>query len=135
MKTRETWIAAGIAGAMLIAAAGAKFGQSSGFLPHDSGGRLFQVMLGLMVLYYANLIPKKAGRFRSMEGARRAQTAARLSGYAFAIAGLIYTGVAAFGVSGLADTASMIIMASATGLSLGALVWAHGGHGPAEPSS
>ena len=119
---------------MLALAAGLKLGQSSGLLPHESSARLFQVMLGLMVLYYANAIPKKLGRFRSIERARRAQAAARLSGYAFAVAGVIYTGVAALGVTGLADTASMIIMGSATGFCLGALVWAHGNPGSAETS-
>ena len=134
MKSRELWIGAGMAGIMLIAAAGTKLGQSSGLLPHDSGARLFQVMLGLMVLYYANLIPKKTGRFRSMESARRAQLAARLSGFAFATAGIFYTGVAAFGLSGVVDTIAMVMMGSATGLCLGAMVWAHGSHGPAETS-
>ncbi len=134
MKTRDLWVGAAVAVIMLAAAAGVKLGQSSGLLPHESSARLVQVMLGLMVLYYANRIPKRLGRFRSIEGARRAQTAARLSGVVFAVAGAIYTGVAAFGMSGLADTVSMIIMGSATGLCLGAMIWAHGDHRPAETS-
>jgi hypothetical protein len=98
----------------LATAAALTYAQTLELIGHDAAKRTMQVLSGLMLAGYANLMPKDVGRWRpSALAVARAQSALRVGGWSMTLAGLVYAGLWAFAPLGFADVASMIVVASA----------------------
>ncbi len=124
MITNRLVSAVTIAAAFLAIAFGLKAAQHAGWLDFDASKRIIQVFVGLGLTAYANLMPKQIGPLsRSPLAQARIQTSLRISGWAFAVAGLIYAGLWAFTPLAFADTASMVVVIGAMAVTLGYVAW------------
>jgi hypothetical protein len=102
------------AGLMLAVGTGLKYAEGAGVIGHDTAVRTIQVIIGLMLAAYANFMPKSLGSLRgSAAAARWAQSALRVGGWSFAIAGLGYAVIWAVAPMAIADVVSMAIVVSA----------------------
>lgn len=125
MITRRLGFALALAAATLATAAALRYAEGAGWLSQDTGRRAMQVLIGLGLAAYANLMPKQIGSAnRSATAMARTQSALRVGGWSLTLAGLAYAGLWAFAPLALADTASMAVVAGATLLTLGYAVWA-----------
>jgi len=114
MILKRTSIAVVVAVLFLASAAALKYAQSIDLIGPDAARRTTQVIVGLMLAAYSNLMPKDVGRWRaSALAAARAQSALRVGGWSMTLAGLAYAGLWAFAPLGVADVASTVVVASA----------------------
>jgi hypothetical protein len=126
MTARPLVVSLAAAGLLLAAAAGLKYAESIGLIGRDMSARTIQVIIGLMLAAYANFMPKSLGSPRgSTEAARWAQSALRVGGWSFAIAGLGYALMWALAPLDIADVISMAIVMSAMVATLGYTVRAY----------
>ncbi|HVL42539.1 MAG TPA: hypothetical protein VM348_10310 [Brevundimonas sp.] len=113
-----------LAVAFLAAAAGLRYAASQGFISDDMATRTVQVVIGLGLAAYANVMPKRiGGRRGSIEAETRAQAAQRFGGWAITLAGLAHAGLWAFAPLSFANPASMAVVAGALALTLGYAIW------------
>jgi hypothetical protein len=133
MKIRRSNIAFALL--LLAGAALYKYGQHAGWIGFDPDGRFAQAIIGLTLVMFANFIPKNLGRWRSAEAEKRAQTAARVAGWSFMLAGLAYAGVWLAAPIAIADPVSIAVVASAMVVTLGYAIWACTGRREAIPTS
>ena len=112
-----------LAGAILLASAGLKAAEHYGFISGDMAERGVQVILGLMVAGYGNMMPKGLGPLTNPVAARRAQQALRIAGWAFVLAGLAYVGVALLVPEPYTHTAYMAVMLPAVAVGMGLVIW------------
>ncbi|MCF8505492.1 MAG: hypothetical protein K9G59_11300 [Caulobacter sp.] len=112
-------------GALILGVAAAlRYAEGAGMLDADSARRTMQVLIGLGLAAYANLMPKQmSGASASPLAVARTQSALRFGGWSLTLAGLVYAGLWAFAPLAFADNASMIVVAAATLLTLGYTVW------------
>ncbi|WP_394760515.1 hypothetical protein [Phenylobacterium sp.] len=111
-----------IAAAVLLAAAlGLKFAERGGLVSHDMALRAVQALIGLGLAVYANVMPKRLGRFRNPAAAQRAQAALRTGGWAFTLGGL---GYAVTSLLPVPDLVPVILLSTATAYVLGYAAWA-----------
>lgn len=122
-----------LAAAFLAVSFGLKAAEHAGWLDGETTKRIIQVLIGLGLAGYANLMPKQIGAAtRSVEAQARTQTALRVGGWAFTLAGLAYAGLWAFAPADFADTAGMVAVGGAMVLTLGYAAWClAGGRTPA----
>lgn len=93
---------------------------ATGWIGEDLSRRSVQVLIGLGLATYGNLMPKQGGRLRASARAETAaQAALRVGGWSMALAGLIYAALWAFTPLAFADAASLVVVAAATVLTLG----------------
>lgn len=110
--------------ALLLAGAGLlKYAQHLGVIEPDFAERATGVMIGLMLAYYGNVIPKAVGTSRNLEAGARRQSALRVSGWAFALAGLAYAALSPIAPKGMGDSISIAAVALAVIVTLGYAVW------------
>ena len=104
-----------IALALLIigSAVAVRYAESAAMITEDSGRRVMQVLIGLVLVAYANVMPKELGRWRSPGAAKRSQAAQRVGGWSLTLAGLGYAGLWAFAPIAVADIAGMALVAAA----------------------
>lgn len=103
-----------LAAVMLATAAALRYAQGSGLMGADVARRTMLVVIGLTLAAYANVIPKDIGRWRaSVREAKRTQTALRLGGWSFTLAGLAFAALWAFAPAALADVAAPVAVAAA----------------------
>lgn len=115
MILKRVSIALALAAALLGAAAALRYAQSLEMVGAESARRTMQVMIGLILAAYANVMPKDIGRFRgSARGATTSQTAMRVGGWSLTLAGLCYAGIWAFTPLAFADVAGTAVVAVAT---------------------
>jgi hypothetical protein len=108
----------------LALAAALRYAGSQGIIGEDVATRAVQVVIGLGLAAYANVIPKQVGGRRgSIEAETRAQAAQRVGGWSITLAGLIHAGLWAFAPLSLAIPASMVVVGGAVMLTLGYAVW------------
>lgn len=113
-----------LAVAFLAAAAALRYSASQGFISEDVATRAVQVVIGLGLAAYANVMPKRiGGRRGSIEADTRAQSALRVGGWSITLAGLAHAGLWAFAPLSFANPASMVVVAGAMVLTLGYAVW------------
>ena len=94
MILKRTSIAIAVAVLFLALVAGLKYAESSELIGPDIAKRTTQVIVGLMLAAYANLMPKDIGRWRtSALAAARSQSALRVGGWSMTLAGLAYAGL------------------------------------------
>jgi hypothetical protein len=110
---------------ILAAAAGLRYAEGAGMVGADGARRTMQVLIGLVLAAYANLMPKQLGRRRgSPQAEARAQAALRVGGWSLTLAGLLYAALWAFAPPAVADIASMAVVAAALAATLGYALWA-----------
>ena len=127
MITRRLTFALVLAAAMLALAAGLRYAETVGWLTGDAARRAMQVLIGLGLAAYANVMPKQLGRASaSARVAAQTQAALRVGGWSMTLAGLAYAGLWAFAPLTVADIASMVVVIAAMGITLGyaARAWA-----------
>jgi hypothetical protein len=100
------------------------YAENAGWIGDDMAKRTMQVLIGLMLAAYANLMPKQLGRPRGTARAEAAaQSVLRVGGWSLTLASLVYAGLWAFAPLDLANIASMIVLGGATAFMLGYSVW------------
>ncbi|MGH9176844.1 MAG: hypothetical protein ACRD1H_20920 [Vicinamibacterales bacterium] len=115
MILKRTSFALALAGFILAAAAALRYAQGLEIIGADTARRTMQVMIGLILAAYANIMPKDIGHYRaSVCAAARSQSALRVGGWSLTLAGLGYAGLWAFTPIAFADVASMVVVAAAT---------------------
>jgi hypothetical protein len=125
MILKRTSIAVALAIGILAAAAALRYAQDLESISPDAAKRAMQVMIGLILAAYTNLMPKDVGRLRaSARAAARSQSALRVGGWSLTLAGLGYAGLWAVATIAFADVAAMVIVAIATLVTVGYGVWA-----------
>jgi hypothetical protein len=124
MILKRTSFAAAVAILILGTAAALSYAQRLDFIGPDAAKRTMQVMIGLILAAYSNLMPKDVGRWRaSTLAVSRAQSALRVGGWSMTLAGLAYAGLWAFAPLALADVASMAVVATAMLITMGYGGW------------
>jgi hypothetical protein len=109
---------------MLITAFGLKYAAAHHLVSGDMPMRGVQVLTGLMLAYYGNVIPKTLPRFREGENAR-IQSLRRTVGWLSTLSGLGYAAVWAAVPLASAAVWSVIIVGATTLLMIGCIVWTH----------
>ena len=105
---------------ILIAAATLKYAQAENAISPEVTRRSMQVLFGLMLAAYANVMPKDIGNWQaSSRAVARSQSALRVGGWSLTLAGLAYAGLWAFAPLAVADVAAMAIVASALLITMG----------------
>ncbi len=113
-----------LAVSFLVLAAALRYAGLEGFIGEDVATRAVQVVIGLGLAAYANVMPKQIGHRRgSVEAETRAQAAQRFGGWAITLAGLAHAGLWGFAPLAIANPASMVVVAGAVVLTLGYAVW------------
>lgn len=121
---RLTWAVA-LAALVLGAALALRYAENAGMIGDDGARRAMQVLIGLMLAGYANLMPKQLGRARgSAEAEARTRSALRVGGWSLTLAGLGYAALWALAPIGVADAAGMALVAGATLLTFAWALWA-----------
>lgn len=124
LTKRLTWAIA-LAVFILGSALALRYAENAGMMGEDAARRTMQVLIGLMLAGYANLMPKQLGRARgSAEAEARAQAALRVGGWSLTLAGLIFAGLWAFAPLALADVGSLVVVAAAMVVTVGYAIWA-----------
>ncbi|MGV8930153.1 MAG: hypothetical protein ACOH1E_10390 [Brevundimonas sp.] len=124
MTKRLSWAIA-LAVFILGSALALRYAEGAGMVGEETGRRAMQVLIGLMLAAYANLMPKQLGRARNSAVAEaRAQSALRVGGWSLTLAGLTFAGLWAFAPIDVADVASMVVVAAAMVVTIGYAIWA-----------
>lgn len=113
-----------LAVSFLALAAALRYAGSQGFIGEDVATRAVQVVIGLGLAAYANVMPKQVGGpRRSVEAETRAQAAQRVGGWSITLAGLAHAGLWAFAPLSFANPASTVVVGGAVIVTLGYAVW------------
>jgi Ca2+/Na+ antiporter len=125
MMLKRTSFALALAAFILAAAAALRYAQGLEIISADAARRTMQVMIGLILAAYANVMPKDIGRWRaSARAAATSQSALRVGGWSLTVAGLGYAGLWAFTPIAFADVAATVVVAAATLLTAAYGAWA-----------
>ncbi len=111
--------------AILIAvAATLKYAQNVHGVSPEFSARGFQMAVGITLAVYANFIPKSVPASRGpTPGGGRAQSLLRVAGWAFAVAGLLYTLIWAFAPLADASPISMLAVGCALAATFAYTLW------------
>ena len=124
MILKRTSFAIAVALVILGTAAGLSYAQSVGLIQAEAAKRTMQVIIGLTLAAYANLMPKDVGRWQaSALAVARAQSALRVGGWSMTLAGLAYAGLWAFAPLGFANIVGMIVVGLAMLITMGYGGW------------
>lgn len=124
MIVKRLGFALGLAAVFLAVAAGLRLAAAEAMITDDLAQRAVQVIIGLGLAAYANLMPKQLGRPRkSAEAETRVQASLRVAGWSMTLAGLAHAGLWAFAPLPFANIASMVLVAGATLLTLAYAIW------------
>lgn len=123
--TRRLGWAIALAAFILGSAFALRYAEGAGLTGADGAKRAMQVLIGLMLAGYANLMPKQLGPTRGSPRAdAAAQAVLRTGGWSLTLAGIAYAALWAFAPLDLADTAGIVVVATALLLTLGYAGWA-----------
>jgi hypothetical protein len=124
MINKRIGLSLAFAVAFLGTTAALKYAEGAGLIAEDVGTRAIQVIVGLVLAVYSNLMPKDIGRARSsIRAATAAQNALRVGGWSLTLAGLTYAGLWAFAPLDFADMASMVVVMTGMAVTLGYAAW------------
>ncbi|MBW8303319.1 MAG: hypothetical protein K0M78_05125 [Brevundimonas sp.] len=123
MTKRLGWAIA-LAAFILGSALALRYAEGARMIGADDGRRAMQVLIGLMLAGYANLMPKQGRGAGSLLAQAREQSALRVGGWSLTLAGVAYAALWAFAPLEIADTAGLFVVAAATLLTAGYAVWA-----------
>ena len=94
MILKRTSFAAAVAILILGTAAALRYAQGLDLIGPEAARRTMQVMIGLILAAYSNLMPKDVGRWRaSAPAVARTQSVLRVGGWSMTLAGLAYAGL------------------------------------------
>ena len=125
MIVKRISISLALAVFILAAAAALRYAEGVESISPDAAKRAMQVLIGMILAAYANLMPKDIGPWRgSLRAAARSQSALRVGGWSMTLAGLGYAGLWAVAPIAAADVVSMFIVATALLITAGYGVWA-----------
>ena len=115
----------GLAAGFIGAALGLNFATGGGLIDSDTAARIVQVLMGLVLVGYGNVLPKKLSRPRATpEAERRTQTALRTTGWTLTLAGLVWAGLWTVAPESVARPLGMLAVAGALIAAIGYGVWA-----------
>ena len=124
MTLKRMSSAVALAVLILGTAAALRYAQGLDLIGADAANRTMQVMIGLILAAYSNLMPKDVGRWRASAAAvARSQSALRVGGWSMTLAGLAYAGLWACAPLAFADVAAMAVVASAMLITMGYGGW------------
>lgn len=115
--------------AMILVSLGLSYARSEGMISNEAAKRGVQVMIGLVLAAYANLMPKElapATLPRSVAG--RVQKARRIGGWALTLAGLTQSGLWALAPIDVANALSIAGILAALAIIIGYTLWAYAGY-------
>ena len=118
MNPNRISVALALAALIIGSSLALAYARGQEMIAEETARRVMQVMIGLMLAAYANVMPKELGRWRSAHAAKRSQMVARVGGWAMTLAGVGYAGLWAFTPVRFADPAGMALVAVATVLTL-----------------
>lgn len=124
MKFKTLFPALILAGLLLAVAAALRLADGNGVIDTDTARRGVQVAIGLILAGFANRMPKQIRRWRGAAADAREQRALRVGGWSLTLAGLAHAGLWAFAPLAVADTLAMVVVATATLITLGYALWA-----------
>jgi hypothetical protein len=125
MILKRMSIALALAVFIVAASASLRYAESAESISPEAARRAMQVLIGLILAAYANLMPKDLGPWRgSVRAAARSQSAVRVGGWSMTLAGLGYAGLWAVAPIAVADVVSMLVVASALLVTVGYGIWA-----------
>ena len=113
MNTKPLLTGLGVAGVILLASVGLKAAELAQLIEPATTNRTFQAMMGLLVAFYGNAIPKSLGAWRNPEAAGRLQAVQRLAGWSLTLAGLAYAGLSVFAPNPVGDLLAVLAAAVA----------------------
>jgi hypothetical protein len=120
MILKRTSFAVALAVLVLGTSAALAYAQARDLIGPAAAQRTMQVLIGLILAAYANLMPKDIGPWRSSaEAMARAQSALRVGGWVMTLAGLTYAGLWAFAPLAVAAVASVAVVATALVITVG----------------
>jgi hypothetical protein len=114
MNPNRIPVALAIAAVIIGSSAALTYAGNRDLIGDEAAQRIMQVMFGLVLAAYANVAPKELGRWRSMEAAKRSQSAQRVGGWSLTLAGLGYAALWALAPVGFAGIAGVVLIAGAT---------------------
>jgi hypothetical protein len=118
---------------MLVMSAFVKYLQAAGSIDAETGRRVVQVAVGLLLAGYGNYMPKRlAGGPAPACATARAQSALRVGGWSMTLAGLAHAVLWAFAPVRVADVAATAVVAIAVVITVTFGVWAFT-HGRSRP--
>lgn len=124
MMLKRTSMAVALALLILGTAVALQYLEQRHLIGADTARRTMQVMIGVMLAAYANLMPKDTGPWRASAAAiARSQSALRVGGWSMTLAGLAYAGLWALAPLAVADVAGMAVVAGATLITMGYGGW------------
>jgi uncharacterized membrane protein len=113
MNTKSMTVGVIWAAVLIASALGLKSAQHAHLIDADVALRGEQVMIGLGLAFYGNYIPKNLRSASSATVASRMQSAQRVAGWGFMLAGLIYAALSAFAPHGIGETLAMLAVFAA----------------------
>ncbi|HKD22327.1 MAG TPA: hypothetical protein VKB71_09950 [Rhizomicrobium sp.] len=111
-------------GLIVVAALGLKFAAAHHLVSGEAPMRVIQILIGLMVAFNGNAIPKNLPPFRASES-RRIQALRRTCGWLLTLTGLGFAAIWAVAPIAVAPDWSVAIMGAATLTVAGITVWTH----------
>src|SRR5690606_40631657 len=124
MMLKRTSVAIVLAILILGVSAVLSYAQNAGLIGAGPARRTMQVLIGLSLAAYANLMPKEIGAWRASTAAMaRAQSVRRVGGWSMTLAGLTYAALWAFAPLDVANIASVAVVAVAMLITLGYGGW------------
>ena len=115
------------AGLLLLASLAIKIGERHGLSP-ETGNRLAGMMLGALVVVYANAVPKALVPLARLTcDPAREQALRRFTGWALVLGGLGYMGASALAPAEFAGTLAMSLLAWALAAVVARILWARRG--------
>lgn len=118
-----------LAAGLLALTLGVNAAEKAGWIGEDAALRVVQVAVGLMVVYYGNLAPKTLEPMRASCPEERVQAIQRFSGWTLVLGGLGYSASWLFLPLPTAGVVATAVLATATVLVLGRLVWVYSRRG------
>lgn len=112
-----------LAGLMLAFALGLAWANNAGLISEESSRRASQVLAGLVVVYFANLVPKSLEPLLSGCEPSRAQAMQRFGGWTLVLGGLGYSAAWLAAPLDVARPAAITILATAVVLVVARCAW------------
>jgi hypothetical protein len=123
MILKRTTVALALGGFILVTAATLKYAQAENVIGPETTKRTMQVIFGLMLAAYANLMPKELKWQASSRAVARSQSALRVGGWSLTLAGLGHAAVYAFAPMAMANIAATALVATALAITMGYAMW------------
>jgi len=114
---KELFVGLAWGGGIVLVALGARFAREQGYIDQDTVLRIVFGMIGLMIAFHGNRIPKVVA-----PSAHAAQIS-RVSGWSLALSGIVYAGLWVFAPIPLAISAGSGAVAAGMMVTLGYLFW------------